>query len=148
LAVSGWPTSIALAKRSGTQKSTMMRERSSIVAMGDCVVTWSPTSLGRMPTTPEIGDTMVRRASASSASRNSSLALSSATSASITWTPVALLEERRACMRSSVVVALLTAILARSTAISSESESSLPIVSPALISWPGATVTSVSRPDA
>ncbi|MCY1302984.1 hypothetical protein D9M70_526710 [compost metagenome] len=38
-AVTGWPTVILLAKRSGTQKSTRISERSSTTAIGVVVVT-------------------------------------------------------------------------------------------------------------
>ena len=77
------------AKRSGTRKSTRMRERSSMVASSVAVETWVPGSTGRMPTMPPIGATMVRRSSASAASRTSSSAVRAASRASRSATSVA-----------------------------------------------------------
>ena len=75
VAVSGAPTASVPAKRSGTQKSTMILERSSTMAIGVALVTALPASTWMMPTMPPIGEMIERRFSASSASRTCSRAL-------------------------------------------------------------------------
>ena len=86
---------------------------------------------------PEIGVTIERRSSASSASRSASRALLSARSASVTWTAVAVLDDLSAVTRSIRACASSSAILARSTAISSASESSRAMTSPLAICCAG-----------
>ena len=82
---------------------------------------------------PAIGATMARRSKGPARRREGELGVRSASSAShqLTASGVAVLEVRSAFTRSSLASASSSAILARSTAISSVSESSLAMTVPA-----------------
>ena len=93
--------------------------------------TWVPGSTGRMPTMPPIGATMVRRSSASAASRASSCGGPRAEPRLAQRHVGGRRRSRCSCsMRASVASASATASSARASAIASASSSSRAITSP------------------